>query len=111
MGITKTELYTAQQNRIAILAKAIGHPARVAILQHLLKMQSCVCGEIVDEVGLSQATISQHLKALKSVGLISGIIEGTKVCYCINMKAFNELNNIFSENFTNNNGIVNLECC
>lgn len=111
MGLTKTDLFSEQQNRIARLAKAVGHPARVAILQYLQKMQSCICGEIVQEIGLSQPTISQHLKELKSVGLIKGNIEGTKVCYCLNMEVFNELKKLFNNNFLTNNGIDNTGCC
>lgn len=83
MGLTKTEIFSDQQNEISLFAKVIGHPARVAILQHLFKMNSCVCGELVDEIGLAQATISQHLKELKHLGLIKGNIEGTSICYCI----------------------------
>lgn len=83
MGATKTEIFTEQQNRLAMLLKAVAHPARIAILQHLHKAESCICGDLVDELGLAQATISQHLKELKTVGLIKGTIEGTSVCYCI----------------------------
>ena len=93
MGLTKSEIFTEQQNKIALFAKAFGHPARVAILQHLFRIDTCVCGDLVDEIGLAQPTISQHLKELKQLGLIKGNIEGTSVCYCIdtekwgNMKA------------------------
>ena len=83
MGLTKTEMFTEQQNKIALLVKAFGHPARVAILQHLFRIDACVCGDLVDEIGLAQPTISQHLKELKQLGLIKGNIEGTSVCYCI----------------------------
>ncbi|WP_341225500.1 metalloregulator ArsR/SmtB family transcription factor [uncultured Arcticibacterium sp.] len=83
MGLSKTEIFTDQENEIAVLARAIGHPARVAILQHLFKIDACVCGDLVNEIGLAQATISQHLKELKKVGLIKGSVEGTSVCYCI----------------------------
>lgn len=83
MGLAKTELFTAEQNEIALFAKVFGHPARVAILQHLFKLNSCVCGDLVDEIGLAQPTISQHLKELKGLGLIRGNVEGTSVCYCI----------------------------
>lgn len=88
MGTTKTEMFTEQQNRLAFLLKAVAHPARVAILQHLLKAEACICGDLVEELGLAQATISQHLKELKSAGLIKGTIEGTSVCYCIDAKAW-----------------------
>jgi ArsR family transcriptional regulator, arsenate/arsenite/antimonite-responsive transcriptional repressor len=83
MGTTKTEQFTAEQNKLAIMAKALAHPARIAILEHLYKTEGCICGDIVDEIGLAQATISQHLKALKEVGLIQGNTEGSSVCYCI----------------------------
>lgn len=91
MGVTKTEMFTASQNQLALLAKAIGHPARIAILECLLKTNTCMGSVIVDEVPLAQPTISQHLKELKAVGLIQGTVEGTAVCYCINPKAFEPL--------------------
>jgi len=84
MGLTKNEIFTNEQNEIAMFAKAFGHPARVSILQHLFKINACVCGDLVNEIGLAQPTISQHLKELKQLGLIQGDIEGTSVCYCIN---------------------------
>ena len=99
MGLTKTDIYTDEQNRIASIAKVIGHPARVAILQHLIKTQSCICGEIVDEIGLSQPTISQHLREMKSIGLIKGEVDGTKVCYCIDSAVFKEIRNTFANIF------------
>ena len=83
MGLAKSEIFTAEQNEIANFAKAFGHPARVAILQHLFKINSCICGDLVNEIGLAQPTISQHLKELKHLGLIKGTIDGTSVCYCI----------------------------
>jgi len=83
MGLAKTEMFTDQQNEITLVAKVFGHPARVAISQHLFKIDSCVCGDLVSEIGLAQPTISQHLKELKHVGLIKGNVEGTSVCYCI----------------------------
>ena len=83
MGVTKSDIFTTDQNEIALIAKAIGHPARIAILQYLLQKNACVCGDIVDEIGLAQATVSQHLKELKQAGLIKGDIDGRSVCYCI----------------------------
>jgi ArsR family transcriptional regulator, arsenate/arsenite/antimonite-responsive transcriptional repressor len=83
MGISKSEIFTDQQNLMADFAKAFGHPARVAIIQHLFKIEGCVCGDLVNEIGLAQATISQHLRELKQLGLIQGRVEGTSVCYCI----------------------------
>ena len=83
MGISKSEEFSVKDNKIAAYAKALAHPARVAILQLLLKKQACVCGDIVEELPLSQSTVSQHLKELKEAGLIKGDIDGKKVCYCI----------------------------
>ena len=100
MALTKTEIFSDEQNQIALFAKVLGNPARVAILQHLFKINACVCGDLVDEIGLAQPTISQHLKELKRVGLIQGDIEGPKVCYCVNsqtlQKAKKELDKLFS---------------
>jgi DNA-binding transcriptional ArsR family regulator len=87
MGLSKTEEYTKTQNEIAALAKALGHPARIAILQYLAEKKSCVCGDIVNELPLSQSTVSQHLKELKQAGLIKGEIDGPSVCYCIDSKS------------------------
>lgn len=83
MGVSKLEKFTEGQNQLALLAKALGHPARVAILEVLIQRKSCICGDIVEELPLSQSTVSQHLKELKKAGLIKGEIEGPKVCYCI----------------------------
>jgi DNA-binding transcriptional ArsR family regulator len=83
MGISKTENFGTDLNELAAITKALGHPARLAILNHLMRTNSCVCGDIVDVLPLAQATVSQHLKALKEVGLIQGEISGTSVCYCI----------------------------
>ena len=88
MGLTKTEEFTKIQNDLALLTKALGHPARIAILHYLIKTKSCVCGDIVDELPLSQSTVSQHLHELKKVGLIKGDIEGPTVCYCIDEKVW-----------------------
>ena len=96
MGLTKSDLFTKSQNDIAIMAKAIAHPARIAILQHLAKINACICGDLVEELGLAQATISQHLKELKAVGLIQGTVEGTSMCYCINPKVWNEYRKLFT---------------
>jgi DNA-binding transcriptional ArsR family regulator len=89
MGLSKTEEFTKTQNELAVVAKAMGHPARIAILQFLIKSKACVCGDIVEELPLSQSTVSQHLSELKKAGLIKGDIEGPSVCYCIDEKAWN----------------------
>src|SRR6478735_5749837 len=88
MGLTKTEIFTEKQNRLATMLKALAHPARIAIVQHIIKSDTCICGDLVEELGLAQPTISQHLKELKNAGLIQGTIEGVSVCYCIEPKAW-----------------------
>lgn len=88
MGLTKSEIFTDKQNRLAGMMKALAHPARIAIVQRLIKANACICGDLVDELGLAQPTISQHLKELKNAGLIQGTIEGTSVCYCIDPKTW-----------------------
>lgn len=95
MGATKTEHFTDKQNAIATLAKALGHPARVAIIEYLMKVDTCICGDIVNELPLAQPTVSQHLKELKNAGLIKGSIEGNAICYCINEKALAKLQSYF----------------
>ena len=94
MGTTKTNKFTERQNRKAELYKALGHPARIAIIEFIINQDSCVCGDIVDELPLSQSTISQHLKELKSVGIIKGDIEGVKTCYCIDDNVWSELDDM-----------------
>lgn len=96
MGATKTDHFTDQQNAIAILAKALGHPARVAIIDYLLKVDACICGDIVNELPLAQPTVSQHLKELKNAGIIKGEIEGNTICYCIDEKALEILQGYFA---------------
>ena len=100
MGATKTEHFTDQQNEIATLAKALGHPARVAIIDYLLTVDACICGDIVNELPLAQPTVSQHLKELKNAGLIKGSIEGNAICYCINEAALDDLQVYFANIFT-----------
>jgi DNA-binding transcriptional ArsR family regulator len=90
MGVTKSEIFSDRQNKLARIMKALGHPARIAILQHLIKTHACICGDLVEELGLAQATISQHLKELKNVGVIRGNIEGTSICYCIDQKVWKQ---------------------
>jgi len=99
MGLSKTEEFSVKDNRIAAYAKAFSHPARVAILQFLIKKQGCICGDIVDEIPLSQSTVSQHLKELKAAGLIKGEIEGTKICYCIDENEWNKAKAYMDELF------------
>jgi DNA-binding transcriptional ArsR family regulator len=100
MGLSKKEAFSAKQNRISELAKALAHPARVAILEFLAGQNACVCGDIVEELPLSQSTVSQHLAELKRIGLIKGEIEGPRVCYCIDQKAWNEAKQLLSQFLT-----------
>lgn len=95
MGATKTDYYSDTQNEIAILAKALGHPARIAIIEYILKANTCICGDIVNELSLAQPTISQHLKELKNAGLIKGSVEGTSICYCVDEKGFEKIRKFF----------------
>ena len=109
MGITKTTQFTTEQNRKAKLYKALGHPARIAIIEFIIRQDSCVCGDIVDELPLSQSTISQHLTALKNVGIIKGDISGVKTCYCIDDEVWSELDDVtklFMSSYSEKN-----KCC
>ena len=99
MGVTKSEIFTEKQNKLATMLKALAHPARIAIIQHVIKTNSCICGDLVEELGLAQPTISQHLKELKNAGLIQGTIEGTSVCYCIDPKVWKQFKSILDSFF------------
>ena len=99
MGATKTENFSRAQNEIATLIKALGHPARIAILEYLLSVDACICSDIVNELPLAQPTVSQHLKELKNAGLIKGSIEGNAICYCIDEKKLAKLQNYFGKIF------------
>jgi predicted transcriptional regulator len=109
MGVTRTEIYTEEQNRLASLLKVLGHPARIAILQYIINQKAFICNDLVEELGLAQATISQHLKELKNIDLIKGSIEGKSVCYCINENMWKQVQNEFNLFF---NQDVNIkQCC
>jgi DNA-binding transcriptional ArsR family regulator len=110
MGVTKAEEFSVKDNRMARYAKALSHPARIAILKLLIKKQACICGDIVDELPLSQSTVSQHLKELKQAGLIKGDIDGTKVCYCIDDKEWALAKIAFAELFESLQA-TNTSCC
>ncbi len=105
MGITKSQMFTERQNDLAQFFKVLGHPARVAILQYISTQDACICNDLVEEIGLAQATISQHLKELKSIGLLSGEVEGKSMCYCINVERWEalqkELNTFFNTTKSN----------
>ncbi|MFN7312430.1 MAG: ArsR/SmtB family transcription factor [Bacteroidota bacterium] len=96
MGATKTDYFTEKQNQTANLLKALAHPARIAIVEYLLKVNSCICGDIVNETQLAQPTISQHLKELKNAGIIKGNVEGNSICYCLDEKVIGKLQHYFS---------------
>lgn len=111
MGLSKTELFTAEQNELAQAAKALAHPARMAILEYLLKTRACVNGELVDELGLAQATISQHLRELKRIGLLQGSVEGTRIHYCIDGRRWQELKQLFHTLFEGYEDPDTQRCC
>lgn len=110
MGTTKAEEFSVKDNRVAKYAKALAHPARVAILRLLINRQACICGEIVDQLPLSQSTVSQHLIELKEAGLIKGDIEGAKVCYCINEKEW-KVAQLLLQNFFSTFELSVEKCC
>jgi len=109
MGLTKSEIFTDEQNQLASLFKVLGHPARIAILQHIINQKACICNDLVEELGLAQATISQHLKELKSIGIIQGAIEGKSVCYCIEEKVWKQVQAQFNMLF--NQDVSVKQCC
>lgn len=109
MSLTKTQIFSDEQNKLAVLLKAVAHPARIAILQEIINIKSCICGDLVLELGLAQATISQHLKELKNAGLIQGTIEGVSVCYCIHPENWKELEKVVDSFFSSYKG--NSTCC
>jgi len=109
MGVTRTHLFSTIQNEIATISKVLGHPARIAILEHLMTTKGCICGDLVSEIGLAQATISQHLKELKRIGIIKGQIDGTSVCYCIDVERWKEIQNQMMNYFQQ--GLDKSTCC
>ena len=111
MGVTKTDLFTTEQNELANLAKAFAHPARVAILQYLLESNKCINGDLVNELGLAQATISQHLRELKNAGLIQGSIEGVSMSYCIDPEKWDSVQQLFNGMFDKIQNCNSGDCC
>jgi DNA-binding transcriptional ArsR family regulator len=99
MGVSKVDIYSNEINEIAAIAKVFSHPARVAILQYISKQNACICNDIVDEIGLAQATISQHLKIINDAKLLEGTFEGKSLCYCLNVERFQELQSLFNSFF------------
>lgn len=111
MGLTKTQLFTEAQNDLATLAKALGHPARIAILQHMINSDKCINTDLVKELGLAQATISQHLKELKHLNLIKGTIEGASMCYCIDQNNWIKIKEKFNQLFDQHPCCSDEACC
>lgn len=111
MGVTKTDLFSETQNELALAAKAFAHPARIAIIQYLLKSNACINGDLVQELGLAQATISQHLRELKDIGIIQGNIEGSRVSYCINPSRWSEISWQFTQIFDQYKQPTVDDCC
>lgn len=111
MAIHKKEEFTQKEQDLAAFAKALAHPARIAILKVLAQRNECICGEIVEILPLAQSTVSQHLKELKNAGLITGSVDGPRSCYCINWKAFEKFNQEFSWLFTNLKIKSEKSCC
>jgi ArsR family transcriptional regulator len=110
MGATKTDHFADQQNEIANLLKALAHPARIAIVEYLLKVDTCICGDIVNELPLAQPTVSQHLKELKNAGIIKGNVEGTAICYCLDENTLQKIQHYFAV-FVSNIAAKKLNCC
>ncbi|MAY82787.1 MAG: transcriptional regulator [Flavobacteriales bacterium] len=111
MGLTRTSLFSKSQNELSRSAKALAHPARIAIIEQLLKTQSCINGDLVEELGLAQATISQHLRELKEAGIIQGTIEGVRMSYCINPQKWNEIRNDLNTLFDQYKNPADGDCC
>ena len=107
MGASKTEIHTSSQLQIAEIAKVLSHPARVAILEHIAKQQDCICSDLVDEIGLSQPTISQHLQVIRNAGLLKGNFEGKRLCYCLDAKRFDEFQSLLNQFFNT----TAAQCC
>jgi ArsR family transcriptional regulator, zinc-responsive transcriptional repressor len=111
MGVTKTDLFTEEQNTLAQLGKVFSHPARVAILQHLIQANACINMDLIQELGLAQATISQHLKELKSIGIIKGTVDGVSVNYCIDETKWKEFKSTFELFFDQHPCCSGNSCC
>lgn len=107
MGTTKTHIFSRRQNELAKIAKVMAHPARIAILEYISKQEGCICTDLVEEIGLAQPTISQHLNEIKKVGLLEGTFEGKNLCYCINREKWSELQQFFNSFFS----VIHQNCC
>lgn len=111
MGVSKTNLFTEEQNDLAVIAKVFSHPARIAILEYLVQANACINSGLVAEIGLAQATVSQHLRELKNIGIIQGTIDGTSMSYCINHKRWTEVQALFNQLFNQQVNCSEGDCC
>ena len=107
MGASKIDIYSKEINDIAAIAKVFAHPARVAILQYISRQDACICNDLVDEIGLAQPTISQHLKVINDAGLLKGSYEGKSICYCLDIDKFQEFQSQFNTYFNQ----TKMNCC
>lgn len=107
MGVSKSHIFSTHQNELAAIAKVMAHPARLAILQYISKQEGCICTDLVEEIGLAQPTISQHLNEIKKIGLLKGTFEGKNLCYCIDTERWEALQTLFQEFFSN----IHQNCC
>lgn len=107
MGVTKTHIFSVKHNELAKIAKVMAHPARIAILEYISRQENCICTDLVEEIGLAQPTVSQHLNEIKKVGLLLGTFEGKNLCYCINRERWIEVQQLLSGFFLN----INQNCC
>ena len=107
MGATKTHIFSTKHNELAQIAKVMAHPARIAILEYISRQENCICTDLVDEIGLAQPTISQHLNEIKKIGLLNGTFEGKNLCYCINQERWSKIQKMLSSFLSN----INLNCC
>ncbi|MGM0546083.1 MAG: ArsR/SmtB family transcription factor [Bacteroidota bacterium] len=111
MAITKAKLFDISQKRTAELMKALGHPARIAIIELLAERDTCICGDITNELPLAQSTVSQHLKALKEAGIIKGEVDGVRTCYCLNPEGITELSELLIPLIKNLTTATEEQCC
>jgi ArsR family transcriptional regulator len=110
MGTSKAEKFDERQQTLALMLKALSHPARIAILEYLLSVDQCICGDIVNELPLAQPTVSQHLKEMKQAGLIKGRIDGKSICYCVDHDAMNQISAFFTQ-VAEQSKRTNSSCC
>lgn len=111
MAFDKRESFGKKEQELAAFAKAMSHPARIAILKILAQKNSCICGEIVEVLPLAQSTVSQHLKELKEAGLVDGTVDGPRSCYCINRRALEKFGNAFNSLFNKITADPDASCC